>query len=185
MWQRYQSVKWRGGRDSNPRRLLWQRSTLTNWATTACGLYVWCWIQDSNSGHFHYKWNTLAIWANPAFIWWRILGSNQRHLTCKASALPSELIPHLMVVPRRLELRTFRLSSERSNQLSYGTLFYFWNIFQIIWIVTITKTTISNMICLAKYKIKQIADQNNIFIFFPSKVVAEAGFGPATSRVWA
>jgi hypothetical protein len=65
--------------------------------------------------------------------WWSQTGSNRRPQACKASALPTELWPqspdptaHLPAEPRdalvgleRFELSTSRLSSARSNQLSY------------------------------------------------------------------
>ena len=56
--------------------------------------------------------------------WWSQTGSNRRPQACKASALPTELWPRfpsgeLMVGLGRLELPTSRLSSARSNQLSY------------------------------------------------------------------
>ena len=57
--------------------------------------------------------------------WWSQTGSNRRPPACKAGALPTELWPRLrrlrfeMVGLGRLELPTSRLSSARSNQLSY------------------------------------------------------------------
>jgi hypothetical protein len=64
--------------------------------------------------------------------WWRQTGSNRRPEACKATALPTELCPrsvnHLkenMVGLGRLELPTSRLSSARSNQLSYKPKFGF------------------------------------------------------------
>jgi hypothetical protein len=65
--------------------------------------------------------------------WWRQTGSNRRPEACKATALPTELCPQLAIIPceagipttqtmvglGRLELPTSRLSSARSNQLSY------------------------------------------------------------------
>ena len=75
--------------------------------------------------------------------WWSQTGSNRRHRACKARALPAELWPqsrvrspaqtthHHAAFPRyrknvvglgRLELPTSRLSSARSNQLSYRPL---------------------------------------------------------------
>ena len=58
--------------------------------------------------------------------WWSLTGSNRRPHACKARALPTELRPHFrrtnlmrMVGLGRLELPTSRLSSARSNQLSY------------------------------------------------------------------
>ena len=65
-------------------------------------------------------------------IWWSQTGSNRRPHACKARALPAELWPRnqktnahrLMKVVGlgRLELPTSRLSSARSNQLSYKPL---------------------------------------------------------------
>ena len=64
-------------------------------------------------------------------IWWSQTGSNRRPHACKARALPAELWPrnqktnaHSMNVVGlgRLELPTSRLSSARSNQLSYKPL---------------------------------------------------------------
>ena len=58
-------------------------------------------------------------------IWWSQTGSNRRPHACKARALPTELWPRSnseteLVGPDRFELSTSRLSSARSNQLSYG-----------------------------------------------------------------
>ena len=71
-------------------------------------------------------------------IWWSQTGSNRRPHACKARALPAELWPRTrrrMLLPAkrrmrsikvvglgRLELPTSRLSSARSNQLSYKPL---------------------------------------------------------------
>ena len=64
-------------------------------------------------------------------IWWSQTGSNRRPHACKARALPAELWPRnqktnaaldKMVGLGRLELPTSRLSSARSNQLSYKPL---------------------------------------------------------------
>ncbi len=61
-------------------------------------------------------------------VWWSQTGSNRRPHACKARALPTELWPRAMqrleasgrmVGLGRLELPTSRLSSARSNQLSY------------------------------------------------------------------
>ncbi len=60
-------------------------------------------------------------------VWWSQTGSNRRPHACKARALPTELwpragknsAPNKMVGLGRLELPTSRLSSARSNQLSY------------------------------------------------------------------
>jgi hypothetical protein len=68
--------------------------------------------------------------------WWSWTGSNRRPPACKAGALPTELQPpdttrvqkhnqirsKAMVGLGRLELPTSRLSSARSNQLSYRPL---------------------------------------------------------------
>src|ERR1700753_1682354 len=60
--------------------------------------------------------------------WWSQTGSNRRPHACKARALPTELWPRLsgqsacsakVVGLGRLELPPSRLSSARSNQLSY------------------------------------------------------------------
>ncbi len=54
--------------------------------------------------------------------WWSQTGSNRRPPACKAGALPAELwplIPLRMVGLGGLEPPTSRLSSARSNQLSY------------------------------------------------------------------
>src|ERR1700759_5700502 len=65
-------------------------------------------------------------------IWWSQTGSNRRPHACKARALPAELWPrnqktnalHSIEVVGlgSLELPTSRLSSARSNQLSYKPL---------------------------------------------------------------
>jgi hypothetical protein len=69
--------------------------------------------------------------ANEHPGWWSQTGSNRRPPACKAGALPTELWPrtkrrHASAYPMRkmvglgrLELPTSRLSSARSNQLSY------------------------------------------------------------------
>jgi hypothetical protein len=85
------------------------------------------------------------IWADrQSTIWWSQTGSNRRPHACKARALPAELWPRnqktnasrrslscisfkrkrtrSMVGLGRLELPTSRLSSARSNQLSYKPL---------------------------------------------------------------
>ena len=63
--------------------------------------------------------------------WWSQTGSNRRPHACKARALPAELWPRnqktnarsiKVVGLGRLELPTSRLSSARSNQLSYKPL---------------------------------------------------------------
>ena len=62
----------------------------------------------------------------PLNKWWSQTGSNRRPPACKAGALPTELWPRKygteeagMVGLGRFELPTSRLSSARSNQLSY------------------------------------------------------------------
>ena len=74
---------------------------------------------------------TLGRDAGNQTIWWSQTGSNRRPHACKARALPAELWPrnqktnaHSMKVVGlgRLELPTSRLSSARSNQLSYKPL---------------------------------------------------------------
>jgi hypothetical protein len=65
--------------------------------------------------------------AGDQTVWWSQTGSNRRPHACKARALPTELWPQAgknsalnkMVGLGRLELPTSRLSSARSNQLSY------------------------------------------------------------------
>jgi hypothetical protein len=56
-------------------------------------------------------------------VWWSQTGSNRRPHACKARALPTELWPRgsasQMVGLGGLEPPTSRLSSARSNQLSY------------------------------------------------------------------
>src|SRR5262249_41568317 len=60
------------------------------------------------------------------YRWWSQTESNRRPPACKAGALPTELWPRIaapakagMVGLGRFELPTSRLSSARSNQLSY------------------------------------------------------------------
>ena len=75
---------------------------------------------------------TLNEFVVPSNLWWRQTGSNRRPHACKARALPAELWPRNqktnalhsieMVGLGRLELPTSRLSSARSNQLSYKPL---------------------------------------------------------------
>ena len=75
--------------------------------------------------------NTCKHSVGDQTIWWSQTGSNRRPHACKARALPAELWPrnqktnaHSMSVVGlgRLELPTSRLSSARSNQLSYKPL---------------------------------------------------------------
>ena len=75
--------------------------------------------------------NTCKHSVGDQTIWWSQTGSNRRPHACKARALPAELWPrnqktnaHSMKVVGlgRLELPTSRLSSARSNQLSYKPL---------------------------------------------------------------
>ena len=90
----------------------------------------------------------ILAWRNPCLfevwtfgsaavaVWWSQTGSNRRPPACKAGALPTELWPRLVpplpdprspigIAPpgvvglERFELSTSRLSSARSNQLSY------------------------------------------------------------------
>jgi hypothetical protein len=74
-----------------------------------------------------------GLWSiDDQTIWWSQTGSNRRPHACKARALPAELWPRNqktnaqhsieMVGLGRLELPTSRLSSARSNQLSYKPL---------------------------------------------------------------
>jgi hypothetical protein len=84
-----------------------------------------------HDGHeFNFSANELRATARiRTTAWWSQTGSNRRPHACKARALPTELWPHLrkkarclaeaMVGLGRLELPTSRLSSARSNQLSY------------------------------------------------------------------
>ena len=51
--------------------------------------------------------------------WWRRTGLNRRPPACKAGALPLSYAPGSMVGQGGLEPPTSRLSSARSNQLSY------------------------------------------------------------------
>ena len=70
---------------------------------------------------------TFQCGAQKAKNWWSQTGSNRRPEACKATALPAELWPRSvrpnataeMVGLGRFELPTSRLSSARSNQLSY------------------------------------------------------------------
>jgi hypothetical protein len=68
---------------------------------------------------------SLLVTVRHPSSWWRRTGSNRRPHACKARALPTELRPHgegsggTVVGQGRLELPTSRLSSARSNQLSY------------------------------------------------------------------
>lgn len=57
--------------------------------------------------------------AQPTRRWWRRTGSNRRPDACKATALPAELRPLIMVGLGRLERPTSPLSGVRSNHLSY------------------------------------------------------------------
>ena len=74
---------------------------------------------------------TMVLADQRSTIWWSQTGSNRRPHACKARALPAELWPRnqktnacsmKVVGLGRLELPTSRLSSARSNQLSYKPL---------------------------------------------------------------
>jgi hypothetical protein len=67
-----------------------------------------------------FSWRT----ASASKGWWSRTGSNRRPPACKAGALPAELRPLIISVEKMvglggLEPPTSRLSSARSNQLSY------------------------------------------------------------------
>ena len=91
-------------------------------------------IRTSECGTMFSRTNDLSHFNKPIgnqTIWWSQTGSNRRPHACKARALPAELWPrnqktnaHSMSVVGlgRLELPTSRLSSARSNQLSYKPL---------------------------------------------------------------
>ena len=73
-----------------------------------------------------FDFSVVVVWRS--LEWWSQTGSNRRPHACKARALPTELWPRLsgqsavgakVVGLGRLELPTSRLSSARSNQLSY------------------------------------------------------------------
>ena len=86
--------------------------------------------QQIHSGFRAERKNVLSLHGTG---WWSQTGSNRRHRACKARALPAELWPQLnrrrqranrntattVVGLGRFELPTSRLSSARSNQLSY------------------------------------------------------------------
>ena len=76
------------------------------------------------------EWNDCEVSTSFLEEWWSQTGSNRRPQACKASALPTELWPRSTVSTHarqqkrvvglgRFELPTSRLSSARSNQLSY------------------------------------------------------------------
>src|SRR5436190_19921513 len=89
-------------------------------------------------GSLRYDRARLAVAGVASEGWWSQTGSNRRPHACKARALPAELWPRTrrrMLLPAmrhmrsikvvglgRLELPTSRLSSARSNQLSYKPL---------------------------------------------------------------
>src|SRR4029078_311531 len=91
--------------------------------------------RDTNSSSWTSVWifracrSTLMInRCSTQKAWWSQTGSNRRPPACKAGALPTELwprsrreseTPERVVRLGRLELPTSRLSSARSNQLSY------------------------------------------------------------------
>ena len=74
------------------------------------------WPQPAGISYKRLKTNGAAF---PPQNWWRRTESNRRPSACKADALPTELRPRRVVGLGRLELPTSRLSSARSNQLSY------------------------------------------------------------------
>jgi hypothetical protein len=93
---------------------------------------------ELRSGSLRYDRARLAVAGVASEGWWSQTGSNRRPHACKARALPAELWPRTrrrMLLPAmrhmrsikvvglgRLELPTSRLSSARSNQLSYKPL---------------------------------------------------------------
>ena len=85
-------------------------------------------LVELRRGSLRYRPACLAEAGYACEGWWSQTGSNRRPHACKARALPAELWPrnqktnaHPMKVVGlgRLELPTSRLSSARSNQLSY------------------------------------------------------------------
>ncbi len=84
----------------------------------------------SRARGFEFLTNDFCSWRR---VWWSQTGSNRRPPACKAGALPTELWPRTsrcvvateaaeqrrLVGLGRFELPTSRLSSARSNQLSY------------------------------------------------------------------
>ena len=100
---------------------------------------------SDNTRHADTSWRSISACANSCFLtdeqfesttaiagWWSQTGSNRRPPACKAGALPAELWPLASILAKpetaatagmvglgRFELPTSRLSSARSNQLSY------------------------------------------------------------------
>ena len=96
------------------------------------------WSKTGSNPHRHKPISSIkasvghALCLYPYKRWWSRTGSNRRPEACKATALPTELRPLIyyaqtlksMVGLGRLELPTSRLSSARSNQLSYRPCVY-------------------------------------------------------------
>ena len=58
-------------------------------------------LTSAVTGRHSNQLNYRAVKSNH--LWWAMTGSNCRHLACKASALPAELIAHKMVTHHGIE----------------------------------------------------------------------------------
>jgi hypothetical protein len=67
---------------------------------------IWQRLVASTGHSFVYKKKLNGIFNEYTvqfLFWWAMTGSNCRHLACKASALPAELIAHKMVTHHGIE----------------------------------------------------------------------------------
>ena len=114
----YNSILWTE-RDSNPRRLALQANALP---TELPVHFLWE-QKDSNLPSMQITEFTVRRLTNSSItpILSLLLDSNQRHLVCKTSALPTELRWEI-VTPSRLELETPVLKARCSSQLSYKVI---------------------------------------------------------------
>ena len=107
------------------RRLLCDRHTIGCTSSSRCKITR---KPDKDVQPRNCLWTRSLELSSRSTVWWSQTGSNRRPHACKARALPAELWPRTrrrmlslikVVGLGRLELPTSRLSSARSNQLSY------------------------------------------------------------------
>ena len=120
---------WRGGPGSNRRPPAWQASILTNWTTTAHIFEKVKFVTKNCIFNFRCAKvlvkRTMSTWIK-SFVhikqkWWALLDSNQWHLPCKGSALPTELSAQNFSTPKWRPLKDLNLCSYHEVIVSLAT----------------------------------------------------------------